>query len=175
MTTQQREWVRLQKTIKSRHPRIRAPPSPDESFRRKVFAVVTHKFFELYITSLVVINIAFMLSNHYPAKDKWVDYYCATDYLFAAISVVSQEVRMWAPLQGYACLKRSLFACMCVGGSMYACDSIWMEYLLSFKLELLRGPGYDLGGEFTLLCPNLLLHMVGCNHSSSPCVSIYSF
>jgi len=64
MTKEQKEWVRLQKTIKKRHPRIHSPPSRErEPVRARLFTLVKKPFFEPLVTVLVIINVLLMLST----------------------------------------------------------------------------------------------------------------
>jgi hypothetical protein len=63
MTEEQKEWVRLQKTIKKRHPRIHPPPSQDRApIRARFYALVKSSFFEPFVTAVVIVNVLLMLA-----------------------------------------------------------------------------------------------------------------
>ena len=95
MTGQQEEWVRLQRTIKSRHPRIHRPPSASrQCLRYRVYKLVRHRFFEPFVTFLVTVNVCCMLVNHYPVSPQRFKFEYAVDSLFTFVYLAEALLRI---------------------------------------------------------------------------------
>lgn len=102
MTAQQREWVRLQRTIRTRQPRIQAAPTRDRWLQFHAYRLVTHRYFEPCVVLAVALNVAGMLTYHYPQSRAWVRAQWTVDSVFTFVYLAEAILRVAAHgLHGY--------------------------------------------------------------------------
>jgi hypothetical protein len=102
MTAQQREWVRLQRTLKSRQPRIQAAPTRDQCLRHHAYRLVMHRYFEPCVVLVVGFNVVGMLTYHYPQSQAWVRAQWTVDSVFTFVYLLEAALQLVAHgLHGY--------------------------------------------------------------------------
>lgn len=96
MTARQKEWVRLQKTIRTQQPKIHARPPPNQRLRGKLFDFVKSQLFETLSIAVILANITCMSTQHFSQSRKWYRYLDNTDIVFTILYFIEVFLKVLA-------------------------------------------------------------------------------
>lgn len=96
MTARQKEWVRLQKTIRTQQPKIHARPPPNQRLKGKLFDFVKSQLFETLSIAVILANIICMSTQHFSQSRKWYKYLDDTDILFTVLYFIEVFLKILA-------------------------------------------------------------------------------
>ena len=94
MTETQQQWVEMQTIISRMRPApLAAPPTATGRFRREVFHLVAHPYFDITIMCIIMANVAVMCTQHADQDPVWDDVAVIANYIFGFIFLVEMVVK----------------------------------------------------------------------------------
>eukprot|EP01028_Stygiella_incarcerata_P003241 TRINITY_DN16303_c0_g1_i1.p1 TRINITY_DN16303_c0_g1~~TRINITY_DN16303_c0_g1_i1.p1 ORF type:complete len:988 (+),score=249.52 TRINITY_DN16303_c0_g1_i1:350-3313(+) len=95
LTEGQRAWVDLQRMMLHMKP-LKFIRIPKDAFSKKVFDIVQHKAFEGFILICIVVNVLFMMTEHYGQPEDWTFVLEISNYVFLAIFFFEMVMKLIA-------------------------------------------------------------------------------
>jgi hypothetical protein len=130
LTPRQKAWLEVKKLFARAKTRVTEFIPPGDAnggcwtqMRRAVFRMVTHQYFELIITGIILLNIIQMCLPYEGQSDAYSDVLLYTNYAFTLIFVIEVVVKFFGLGLQYFCSMWNLFdfavATLSAWGSMY--------------------------------------------------------
>jgi hypothetical protein len=95
ITEKQKEWIETQKLALDCAPERKVVP-PQASDRRQLFQLVESRGFELFIMSMIMLNVVFMMMNYFGQDDGWQLMLSVANYIFCTVFTIEAILKLYA-------------------------------------------------------------------------------